>query len=390
MLEKSEADLWAWFRDGMHKELHDLEKRRHRIQARATSWILAVAALTMLAYVAPVLLHLPRPVFVPLGGLLVLAAFFKDDSVVELVLGGIGLMLWSIWPQQPMDEFFRLTLPFLYRVLPEGTLYPAVAVALVGVFDIHHRMRDFTSDFKSRVIRVLAQFIDPNWQFIPNSFVAKRDFQDSGIFPDVPVDFSGEDLVTGSVGQTSFEMSEVRALHLQSFTDVNGVKRSRRSSLFRGFMFVCNYNRHFPHEVFVFPDTAERFLGFMGTRLQEMNRSHGELVKLEDPVFEKYFAVYGSDQIATRMVLPPSIMEEMVAFREKSGTPVSMSIRQGRFFAAVPLTRNLFEPPLFRPITRFSELRELFDDLTLFIDLARAIDLNTRRWSETSGLSELG
>ena len=163
MLEKSEADLWAWFRDGMHKELHDLEKRRHRIQARATSWILAVAALTMLAYVAPVLLHLPRPVFVPLGGLLVLAAFFKDDSVVELVLGGIGLMLWSIWPQQPMDEFFRLTLPFLYRVLPEGTLYPAVAVALVGVFDIHHRMRDFTSDFKSRVIRALAQFIDPNW-----------------------------------------------------------------------------------------------------------------------------------------------------------------------------------------------------------------------------------
>ncbi|MCB0221845.1 MAG: DUF3137 domain-containing protein, partial [Chrysiogenetes bacterium] len=84
------------------------------------------------------------------------------------------------------------------------------------------------------------------------------------------------------------------------------------------------------------------------------------------------------------------IMEEMVAFREKSGTPVSMSIRQGRFFAAVTLTRGLFEPPLFRPITRFSELRELFDDLTLFVDLARAIDLNTRRWSETSGLSEMG
>ena len=390
MPAKSEADLWAWFRDGMHKELHDLEKRRHLIQARATSWILAVAGLGIVAFILPALLRIPPQIFAPLGGLLVLAAFFASDSAVELVLGGLGLMLWSIWPQGPIDEFFHLSLPLVHRLLPEGTLYPAIAFALVGFFDVRHRMRDFTSDFKGRVIRALAQFIDPNWQFIPNSFIAKRDFQDSGLFADVPVEFTGEDLVTGSVGQTAFEMSEVHAMHLQSFTDANGVKRSRRSSLFRGLMFVSTYNRYFPHEVFVFPDTAERYLGFMGTRLQGWLRGHGELVKLEDPVFGKYFAVYGSDQIAARMVLPPSIMEEMVAFREKSRTSVSMSIRQGRFFAAVPLTRDLFEPPLFRPITRFSELRELFDDLTLFVDLARAIDLNTKRWNETTGLSEMG
>lgn len=390
MLDKSEADLWAWFRDGMHKELHDLEKRRHLIQARATSWILATAAFVVVAYVFPPLLQIPRQVFVPLGVALTIVALFKKDRTVELVSAGLGLIFWSLWADYQSHLPEDLTHTWLDRLVPGGTLLPALLTSGVGLIDVKNRMREFRADFKGRVIRALVGFVDENWTFTPNGKISGTDVDASGLVPDNISKILGEDLVEGSIGHTAFSMSEICAQRRETFRDKYGMKHEYMVDVFNGFMFVCNYNRYFPHEVFVFPDTAERFLGFMGTRLQEMNRSHGELVKLEDPVFEKYFAVYGSDQIATRMVLPPSIMEEMVAFREKSGTPVSMSIRQGRFFAAVPLSRDLFEPPLFRPITRFSELRELFDDLTLFVDLARAIDLNTRRWSETSGLSEMG
>ena len=388
-MEKTEADLWAWYRDGMHRELYDLEKRRRVIQARATAWGLAALGIVLIAYLLPVLLQPPRPVFVPLGFVLVLASLFKRDSTVEFVLTGFAILFWSLWPQGLIDVWLERDDPMLHRFLPRGTIFPALMVAAAGYFDVHHRMQTFTADFKGRVMRALVAFIDESWNFTPNAGVSRADFSDSGLFSEVKMETSGEDLVTGTVGEAPFSMSEFRAMQIHTYRDRMGVQRRRKTMLFAGLFFVTTYNRHFPHELIVVPDLAEKLLGYVGTRLQSLNPMRGELIKLEDPVFEKYFAVYGNDQVAARTVLQPAIMEEMVRFREKTGAGVRMSVRQGRFFAAVPLGRDIFEPPLFREITRFSELRTYYDDLTLFLDLARAIDQSTKRWNVTSALSEM-
>lgn len=388
MSTKSEADLWAWYRDGMHRELRDLEKRRALIQTRATTWIIAAVTLIVLAYVFPAALHLPRRIFVPAGVLVVLGSFWKRSYTVELVLGGLGLIFWSLWAD--FDWAVNNPAPnMLTRLLPDGTLFPAVLAAIVGTVDVKHRMREFRTEFKGRVIRALVRFIDESWTFTPNGFVSKSDVYASGLVPENVTRVRGEDMVRGAIGKTHFASSELNAQRREVFRDRSGVERKRWVTVFSGLMFACHYNRPFAHEVFVLPDTAERLLGYVGTALQSWKSSHGELIKLEDPIFEKYFAVYGSDQIAARTVLTPAVMEQMVAFRERTGTGVSMSIRQGRFFAAVPLPRNLFEPPLFRSIAKFSELRTYFDDLMIFTELALVIDKATRRWQDTKGLSEL-
>ncbi len=56
------------------------------------------------------------------------------------------------------------------------------------------------------------------------------------------------------------------------------------------------------------PDFAEKLLGKFGQKFQK-SFTHGKLVKLENPEFEKEFVVYSSGQQEARYILTPVMME---------------------------------------------------------------------------------
>ena len=68
----------------------------------------------------------------------------------------------------------------------------------------------------------------------------------------------------------------------------------------------------------LYPDTAEKMFGKFGQSLQSLNgkMAHGgrDVVKLEDPEFEKEFVVYAHDQVEARYVLSPSLMRRLLEF----------------------------------------------------------------------------
>lgn len=47
--------------------------------------------------------------------------------------------------------------------------------------------------------------------------------------------------------------------------------------------------------------------------------------KLEDPEFEKHFAVYSSDQVQAGYILSTSLMSRIVDFKEKSSRRIHLS-----------------------------------------------------------------
>jgi hypothetical protein len=131
----------------------------------------------------------------------------------------------------------------------------------------------------------------------------------------------------------------------------------------------------------VLPDTAERLLGGVGSFLQSVNRSRGEVVRMDNPEFEKYFVVYGDDQIESRYVLSTSLLQRILDFRKKTGKRVYLSFVGSDVFVAVPYRRSLFEPRVFSKITSFKQVREYFDDLDLALGIVDDLNLNTRIWA---------
>ena len=143
-----------------------------------------------------------------------------------------------------------------------------------------------------------------------------------------------------------------------------------------------DFNKHFKGRTVVLPDTAEKLFGGLGKLFQSWNIGRGELVKLEDPEFEKEFAVYGNDQVEARYILSTSLMKRIVDFKRKTGKKIFLSFVGSRVFVAVSFRKDLFEPKVFSTVLAFEPIQEYFEDLQLAIGIVDDLNLNLRIWTK--------
>jgi hypothetical protein len=183
------------------------------------------------------------------------------------------------------------------------------------------------------------------------------------------------------LGKTAVEFSEVIAKHKTS-SGTGSDRKDKYTTIFKGIFFLADFNKHFQGHTVVLPDTAERMLGKFGQRLQRMS-SRGELVRLEDPEFEKEFCVYSDDQVEARYILSTSLMQRILEFRRKWNTKVSLSFRDSKVYIAIRMNRNLFETRLFKSIVDYKFIEKNTYFLTLLTDIVEDLNLNTRIWTKT-------
>lgn len=139
----------------------------------------------------------------------------------------------------------------------------------------------YVSEFKSKVIERIVHFIDENLSYNPHGHISQSMFTSSKIFLTKPNKYQGDDLVTGKLGATKITFSEIHAEY----------KNENTVCIFKGLFFIGDFNKHFISETVVLPDTAEKLFGHFGQKLQSMNIFRGQLIKLDDPEFERQFVV---------------------------------------------------------------------------------------------------
>jgi len=238
--------------------------------------------------------------------------------------------------------------------------------------------KGYVSSFKTGIIKKIVKFIDDKLTYSKFGKINQGLFTASGIFRHRIDHYKGDDHVSGVLGKTKVEFSEIYASY--DTTDSRG--RKTENIIFKGLFFTADFNKSFNGNTVVLPDTAEKFLGHIGTFFQSMNKTRGELIKLEDPVFEKLFAVYGNDQIEARYLLSTSLMKRIVEFQKKTGKRIYLSFAGSRIFVAIPYAKDLFEPRVFQTVLDFKPVQEYFEDLQLTIGIIDDLNLNTRIWSK--------
>lgn len=242
--------------------------------------------------------------------------------------------------------------------------------------------RGFTPRFKQAIIAKLVRFIDPQLSYAPGRGVSESVFQRSEIYQKAPDRYGAEDLVQGQMGATELSFSEVHAEYKTESTDSKGRRQTHWHTIFKGLFFVADFHKDFRGRTFVLTDVAERTLGFLGQMLQSWNPARAELVKLEDPEFEKEFVVYADDQIKARYILSTSFMERILAYRQKTRKSLQLSFVRDKVFVAIPESRNLFEPRLFRTMLDFSLVEGYLEDLRVATDIVEGLALNVRIWGK--------
>jgi hypothetical protein len=88
----------------------------------------------------------------------------------------------------------------------------------------------------------------------------------------------------------------------------------------------------------ILPDHLERHLDYLAKSIQAIKNVNGnKLVVLEDVEFERYFAVYSTDEVLARYVLTPAMMRRMTELRKKYKRDVMLSFNGDAFFFAVTM-----------------------------------------------------
>jgi len=270
------------------------------------------------------------------------------------------------------------------RSSPWVFLVSAVA-ALVGVMLVHHKFTaDYFRDFKQQLVAPLVQAYDARLSYDPDGQIGRSEFEAAGMFRELEVsEYAAEDLVSGRFDATALRFCEVDAKNVRYTTDSKGRQERHETRILKGAFFSADFNKHFAGATYVRPDTAQRLLGALGQALQGMSRAYGELVKLEDPEFERLFAVYSSDQIEARYILSSALMQRIKQFRLRSGHRVHVAFVRSSVYVAIELNRAMFEARLFRSIADPAVFREFWDDLEPVAGIVEDLNLNTRIWTKS-------
>lgn len=253
----------------------------------------------------------------------------------------------------------------------------SLALTVVCSIKMGKIRRSIKVNYKEKVIREIVHFLSQDLTYSPTGLISQEEFQRSKIFLNSINRYNGDDFVAGKIGETFVRFSE---LHAEYYT-TNSKGQRTYHTIFKGIFFVADFNKHFIGETLVLPDTAERLFGKLGSFLQKMNISRPELVKLEDPLFEKEFAVYGTDQVEARYILTPAMMSRIMDFKQKTGK-VNLSFLHSNVYIAIGVSKNLFEPPFFSSMLNFELVKEYFNYLVLCVEIVEDLDLNTRIWSK--------
>jgi hypothetical protein len=265
---------------------------------------------------------------------------------------------------------------------PVMIIVPLVLGLIVGGIIMSVMSKGYVQDFKGKIISKMVGFVDESLGYTQQACIPEATYMSSQIFRRRPDRYKGDDLVSGKVGATRIEFSEIKSEYKTTSTDSKGRSQTHWHTIFKGLFFTADFNKHFKGETVVLPDTAERLFGLLGQKLQSLNTFRGKLVKLEDPEFEKLFVVYGDDQIEARYILSMSLMERITQFKKKTKRPIYLSFVGSRVFVAVSYTKNLFEPRMFSTLLDFAPIREYFEDLQLAVGIVEDLNLNTRIWTK--------
>lgn len=258
--------------------------------------------------------------------------------------------------------------------IPPFIIAGIIAICII----VHVATKGYVAHFKTNVIERIVTFADENLSYRRAACIPQSLFTASEIFRHHIDRYRGDDYVAGTLGKTRVEFSEVHAQYVTR--DSKG--RTSYHTIFKGLFFIADFNKHFNGRTIVLPDTAERLFGNIGSMFQSWNKMRGELIKLEDPDFEKEFVVYGSDQIEARYILSTSLMRRIVDFKRKTRKRLHLSFVGSKIFVAISYHRNLFEPRIFRTVLDFAPIQQYFEDVQAAAGIVEELNLNTRIWTK--------
>lgn len=301
---------------------------------------------------------------------------FRDLEALQLRVKqfSFGSVLSSLLFLGTVSGVLGLAAPLGFLFLVPG------AGCLLGAF---LKAKELREKFKDVVVGNLVRALYPSFEYHSTQYISESVYAESGLFPRKYDKYQGDDLVVGKVGSTDLAFSELHTQYKSESVDSKGRRNTKWVTIFRGIFFHADFHKEFQGATYVLPDRAESFFGkWIGQGIQSVFSRHGEIVKLENPEFEKRFVTYSKDQQEARYLLSPSLMEKVLLLRGALGVELSLAFVRGRIFVAISTRRSHFEPRWWGKVVSLKEIAAMRDLIDSVIGIVDQLNLNQRVWTK--------
>ena len=279
-----------------------------------------------------------------------------------LFLGFSFILLLAIFLLQIYINILVITLVLLVPIV-------------IYITYIYNELNSFRNTFKPKIISLLLDFIDNDVTYnIPLSYtetgsISPQTFKASRLFNSAAPDFTGEDYITGEMGELSFEMSE---LQVKEFSPV----RNRLDDVFRGVFLHARFVREVQlenGEILILPRHRKQFLS---KSIKAFTLKGGRQFEPNMQNFSDEFVVFTTPNANIKGFLSDYMQKSYLKYQKKEGKDIYMSFIQNDIYIAITQDKDLLEPVLWQSNVSFDLIREFYEDLTLLLSIILDIDAN--------------
>lgn len=231
-----------------------------------------------------------------------------------------------------------------------------IAAFVAAYFVYHFITSDIREETKGRIVNAIIGFV--GWQFeaVVETF-DPSDFRDLFLIPKKVDRSSYEDSLFGEAHGATFRSVEA---HFEK--EVRNSKGNRSwKTVFRGQLMTLD----FPTKTFG-RTIVLRDKGWFNPKKQaDMKR-----IGLVDPVFEKLFEAYGTDQVEGRVILDPAFMQKMVDLeRAVAGKNIRFGFDQDKLFIAVETSDQFEAGSMFKSLTTPDRTQKVLNEVGAVFDI---------------------
>ncbi len=258
-------------------------------------------------------------------------------------------------------------------VSPKLLIFLAIGTAMLLGMWCYLPTKKYKSEIKEKIFPNIFSFFGEDYQYSEKAQLSIESLKPSGIIPSYDKEHT-EDYIKGSYKDVVLELIEAK-LSSSSGTGANRTGADRRTTVhFKGIIILLSMNKKFSGKTIVRRD-AGKFYNWVIDKVSKM-----EKVALEDPVFEKKFEVYSSDQVEARYLLTTSFMERLLELSALFGDfGLECSFYGDKLLLMIPSPKNHFETSsIFQPVAFTDDVNTTLKEMLMIFQIIDILKLHQR------------
>ncbi|GIU25694.1 DUF3137 domain-containing protein [Shewanella schlegeliana] len=236
-----------------------------------------------------------------------------------------------------------------------------VVLVLPFAWWVFNPIKHYKTDVKQRIYPLIFKYFGHDFIFCREHKMSLATLKASKLLPYYDA-ANFDDYVQGTY--TNIEIA-INELHLTK--QVKRDKNTDTVTVFKGVMIELSSHKDFRgHTVVV--KSRGGLVNFLSDSFKGLER-----VKLEDPIFEKQFDVFSTDQIEARYLLTVSFMERLQELSASFGNKIQCAFYRNKLLIMLGSKENRFEmASIFKPATfeyEFSQINKEMKQLFAIVDV---------------------